>query len=185
VFKTTINNIEITFKTAPELFSPNGADLGTLAMLSVAEFKSGDKVLDLGCGYGICGVYAAKLVGAENVFMSDISVQAVKIAQENTLINGLFSVNIIHSDGFSNISETGFTKILSNPPYHTDFNTAKHFIEKGFNRMTIGGKMYMVTKRRDWYKNKLISVFGGVLIDEINGYFIFTAEKRSVNYARK
>lgn len=36
----------------------------------------------------------------------------------------------------------------------------------------------MVTKRREWYKNKLIAVFGGVHIDEINGYYVFTAEKR-------
>ncbi len=36
----------------------------------------------------------------------------------------------------------------------------------------------MVTKRLDWYKNKLTSVFGGVKIHEINGYYVFVAEKR-------
>ena len=37
----------------------------------------------------------------------------------------------------------------------------------------------MVTKRLDWYKNKLTSVFGGVRIKETDGYYVFTAEKRS------
>ena len=37
----------------------------------------------------------------------------------------------------------------------------------------------MVTKRLDWYKNKLTSVFGGVKIIEKNGYNIFIAEKRN------
>ena len=36
----------------------------------------------------------------------------------------------------------------------------------------------MVTKRLDWYKNKLTSVFGGVKVHEINGYYVFVAEKR-------
>ena len=36
----------------------------------------------------------------------------------------------------------------------------------------------MVTKRLDWYKNKLTAVFGGVRVKEIDGYYVFTAEKR-------
>jgi 16S rRNA (guanine1207-N2)-methyltransferase len=62
---------------------------------------------------------------------------------------------------------------------------AKAFIEKGFNRLKIGGKMVMVTKRKDWYKNKLSSIFGGVRIYEINGYFVFEAERRSKYYGRE
>ena len=37
----------------------------------------------------------------------------------------------------------------------------------------------MVTKRLDWYKNKLTSVFGGVKVQEVNGYYVFVSEKRS------
>ena len=61
---------------------------------------------------------------------------------------------------------------------------AKGFIEKGFNRLTKNGKMLMVTKRREWYKNKFIAVFGGVRIEERGGYFVFMAEKRSGRYAK-
>ncbi len=43
----------------------------------------------------------------------------------------------------------------------------------------------MVTKRKDWYKNKLISVFGGVIIREVNEYFVFEAERRNYSYAKK
>jgi 16S rRNA (guanine1207-N2)-methyltransferase len=61
----------------------------------------------------------------------------------------------------------------------------KHFIEKGFNRLKIGGKMFMVTKRKDWYFNKLRAVFGGVKVTEIDDYFVFCAEKRSMKYAQR
>ena len=43
----------------------------------------------------------------------------------------------------------------------------------------MGGKLVMVTKRLDWYKNKLISVFGGVKVQKVEGYYVFIAEKRS------
>ena len=188
-FKYTENILgeDLTFKTIPALFSPNQADSGTLYMLTVAGIESDTtkKVLDLGCGYGLVGIYLAKKLGLQNVFMSDIDKNAVKLASENAILNGVNGVTIIQSDGFKNISESGFDFILSNPPYHADFSVPKHFIEKGFNRLVLGGKFYMVTKRPDWYRNKIKAVFGGVKVTEIDGYYIFTAERRSISYAGK
>ncbi|MCL2638413.1 MAG: methyltransferase [Oscillospiraceae bacterium] len=190
MFTETINGISLTFETADTSFSPLGADLGTLAMLSAAfsenaVINAGATLLDLGCGYGLVGVYAAKLIGAENIVMSDVCEDSVALARKNADLNNVGGVKIIQSDGFRDIRDSGFSLILSNPPYHTDFSVAKHFIEKGFNRLVIGGKMFMVTKRRDWYKNKLSSVFGGVRITETDGYYVFCAEKRNANYAKR
>ena len=43
----------------------------------------------------------------------------------------------------------------------------------------------MVTKRRQWYRNKLIAIFGGVRIREIDGYYVFEAQKRDARYANR
>jgi len=153
-------------------------------MLSVVELTNNDKLLDLGCGYGVVGIYAAKLIGAQNIIMNDIDSKNIELSKINAEINEVGAVKIIQSDGFKNITETDFTQILSNPPYHADFSVPKHFIEKGFNRLKIGGKMFMVTKRKDWYKNKFIAIFGGVKIYEIDGYYVFCAEKRRKQYAK-
>jgi len=185
MFATEINGIPLCFETAPSLFSPNEVDAGTRAMLECAEFLSEDKVLDLGCGYGPVGIYAAKLIGETRVTMCDIAPQAVTLAKRNTELNSVPGVRVLESDGFRGIDDAGYTLILSNPPYHTDFSVAKHFIEKGFNRLAIGGRLMMVTKRRDWYKNKLAAIFGGVRVREIDGYYVMTAEKRGPNYAKK
>ena len=45
--------------------------------------------------------------------------------------------------------------------------------------------MVMVTKRYEWYKNKLQSVFGGVKVIEEGGYYIFISQKREVRRMRK
>lgn len=172
-----IKGVTLTLSTDPELFSPSGVDVGTLAMLEETDFPDG-MILDLGCGCGIVGIVAAKLNGAENVVMCDINPRAVEISRENADLNGVGDVRIYQSEGLRDIPERGFSLILSNPPYHADFSVPKHFIEEGFRRLKVGGKMVMVTKRLDWYKNKLTAFFGGVKVAERDGYYIFTAEKR-------
>lgn len=178
MISTRIKDVDMVFETEPSIFSPNSIDNGTLAMLSVIDFLPSDKVLDLGCGYGIVGILAGKLIGEENVIMCDISEQAIEYATMNLRINNVPDIRIRLSDGYKNVGEKDFTLILSNPPYHADFSVPKHFIEVGFKKLVVGGKLVMVTKRLDWYKNKLTSIFGGVKVHEINGYYVFVAEKR-------
>lgn len=184
MINTIIKGIELKFNTSNDVFSPREIDKGTLAMLSVLEFNENDKVLDLGCGYGPVGILASKTIGEENVVMVDVSDEAVNLSTENAILNEVKEVKIFKSNGLENIDEKDFTMILSNPPYHVDFSVPKAFIEKGFNRLSIGGKMYMVTKRKEWYKNKLISVFGGVKIWEIDGYFVFMSVKKQDKYSK-
>ena len=178
MFIEEINGITLCLETDSTLFSPGKIDAGTQAMLSCIELHETDKLLDLGCGYGPVGIWAAKKIGADKVVMCDILPQAVAQARENALQNGVPSLRIVESNGFTAISDHDFTLILSNPPYHADFSVPKKFIEEGFRHLQLGGRMVMVTKRLDWYKNKLTSVFGGVRINETNGYYVMTAEKR-------
>ncbi len=180
-----INNVKLMFESDSSNFSPNNIDTGTLAMLSATDFLQGDKVLDLGCGYGVVGILAAKLIGQENITMCDISESAVEQSKINAKLNQVPNIDIRLSDGLRNIPDNDFTLILSNPPYHTDFSVAKHFIEDGFKKLALGGRLIMVTKRLDWYKNKLTSIFGGVKLHEINGYYVFIAEKRKNTVKKK
>lgn len=185
IIKSTVIDEPLEFETAEVLFSPENIDKGTLAMLSIIEFNQNDKLLDLGCGYGIIGIYAAKKIGTGNVVMVDKNTLAVKFSARNAVRNNVEGIRVIESDAYDNIDDKDFTLILSNPPYHSDFKVAKKFIEKGFNRLVVDGKFYMVTKRKEWYKNKLIAIFGGVKISEIDDYFVFMAIKKSLNYSNK
>ena len=183
--KEQIQGIELVLQTNEEVFSPTAIDRGTRAMLSFVNFGPEDKVLDLGCGCGVVGICAAKQIGADKVVMCDVSENAVLLSRQNAEANGVGEAIIRQSDGLKEIPEDNFTIILSNPPYHTDFAVAKGFIEEGFKRLALGGKMVMVTKRLDWYRNKLSSVFGGVTVKEKDGYYVFLAEKRGDRRVKK
>lgn len=183
MISTTIKGYDLQLNSDHRLFSPLSIDRGTLALLSVISFTPEDKVLDLGCGIGIIGIVAVKH-GAQ-VVMSDVDPLAVEIAQQNVALNHVEVISVVQSDGFRQLTDAGFTIIASNPPYHTDFSVAKHFIEKGFNRLVLGGRFVMVTKRVDWYKQKLTAIFGGVSMHSIDGYTVFVATKRRTHYANK
>lgn len=175
----------ITIQTAPKVFSPGGADAGTQAMMASVQLQPGQKLLDLGCGAGLVGIAAAKVLGAQNVWMTDLDGDAVELARSNASQNGADGITIVCGDAYDEVEATGFDWILSNPPYHADFSVAKRFIEKGFNRLLVGGKMVMVVKRALWYRNKLTAIFGGVHEQEVMGYYVFTAQKRAESYAPK
>lgn len=183
MYQASLWNQPLEIETTEGLFSPRGADAGTLSMVSAVELESGQKLLDLGCGAGLVGIAAAKVLGEENVWMTDVDPAAVRCAAENAKRNGVENVHLCCGDALDAVDASGFDWILSNPPYHADFSVAKKFIEKGFNRLKLGGKLVMVVKRELWYRNKLTAIFGGVRMQEIGGYFVFTAEKRSERYA--
>ena len=185
MISATVNDIDLQFETGEGLFSPKWLDAGTLAMLSQVTFTAADRVLDLGCGYGLVGVLAAKTIGPDKVVLADIDRQAVAAAERNLQLNGVSGATCVLSDGFKDLTETGFTKILCHPPYHADFSVAKHVIEKGFNRLVLGGSLFMVTKRDDWYRNKLTAIFGGVKARQVDGYWVFEATRKSASYARR
>lgn len=185
MYQTTLWAQELSIETLPGLFSPASADAGTRAMISTVTLLPGQKLLDLGCGAGLVGIAAARILGADAVWMTDIDPDAVHCARRNAMQNGVQDVHIVCGDALDAVDAAGFDWILSNPPYHADFSVAKKFIEKGFNRLKIGGKLVMVVKRELWYRNKLTAIFGGVKMEQIDGYYVFTAEKRREQYAPK
>ncbi len=170
----------LELQTEEEVFSPSHADPGTMAMLSLISVTDSDTVLDLGCGCGIVGIVLAKR-GAGRVIFTDVLEQAAALTRRNAVQNGLSEPDVRCGNAYESVPEKDFTMIVSNPPYHTDFSVAKEFIETGFRKLAVGGKMIMVTKRLDWYRNKLTTVFGGVKVTESNGYYIFIAEKRTAH----
>jgi SAM-dependent methyltransferase len=74
----------------------------------------GDRVLDLGCGSGVCAVFAAGV--AREVLAVDISPAAIDNTKENCRRFGRENVTVTQSDMFTNV-DGRFNLILANPPY--------------------------------------------------------------------
>ena len=83
------DDINLTFETNEQVFSPNGLDLGTKSMLELADVKETDTILDLGCGYGFVGIYYSKKHPLSKITMVDLSENAIKLTKKNALSNNV------------------------------------------------------------------------------------------------
>ena len=75
------------------------------------------KVLDLGTGSGCIAISLALKNPEWEVFASDISDKALKIAKLNKEFYHLDRLNLVKSNLFSNLVDEKFDIVISNPPY--------------------------------------------------------------------
>lgn len=95
------------------------------SLMSIKSIKSKKiKVLDMGTGSGCIIVSLAKSLYRPSTlqtfdfFASDISIDALKVAEQNAKNNGTLNIEFIESDLFKNISDdTKFDLIIANLPY--------------------------------------------------------------------
>ena len=59
-FKQDVLGRPFEFYTTWGIFSPEKLDDGSLMLLDYIDFKSDDNSIDLGCGYGVLGMTAAR-----------------------------------------------------------------------------------------------------------------------------
>lgn len=178
-FDFTVHDKILKITTDSGMFSKGKADFGSRCLINSLPNMSG-RILDLGCGYGIIGLSIAILNKDAHVTMADINRRAVELAQYNAKLNNLSNVDILVSDGFSQIKEL-YNAIVSNPPIRAGKKVIYPMFEQSIDYLEIGGSLYIVIQKKQGAKSavdKLSSVFGNCeIIDKCSGYWILKSLK--------
>lgn len=131
----------------PGVFSAAKPDRATSLLLDSLEDLdlTGRRVLDLGCGTGLIGAWAARR-GA-TVTLADGDLQSVRSAGATLAANGLPG-EVLHSDVDAALGERTFDVVLTNPPFHVGrgvvLDVAREFIAAAGRRLTPGGTLFLV-----------------------------------------
>jgi release factor glutamine methyltransferase len=114
----------LPFKVRPGVFIPRPETEGLVMMITAITFRSRPiRVLDICTGSGVIGVTIAHRLKNASVVATDISYEAVELARENAIMNGVASrMDFIVGDGLDFLSREGegaplFEVITCNPPY--------------------------------------------------------------------
>lgn len=152
--------------SAPGVFSREALDEGTQRLVETLDGRlcAGRRVLDVGCGSGVIGLYAAKL-GAAAVDLVDASWLAVACAARGVDENRLGDTcRAWASDLYSDVPGPAYDLILSNPPFHAghavDTDAATELIAGAKSRLTSGGRLRIVANAFLPYDRLLREVFG-------------------------
>ncbi len=164
------------------VFSKYHVDIATNFMLNTiidTETIKG-KVLDLGCGYGAIGITLAKFYKDLDITMVDINERALGLAKKNCKLNALEKVNIIESDGFSNV-KGDFDFIITNPPIRAGKQVIYKMYQDAYEHLKNGGVLYLVINKKHGApstKEFLEELFGNCeVLDKKAGFNVIKCEK--------
>jgi len=149
-------------RSLPGVFAYDRVDAGTALLLDVLAIPPGARVLDVGCGYGIIGLAAARM-GAAQVELVDVNLLAVAAASENILHNRIAQARACASDGVPNGTARRYDVVVSNPPFHigksVDGDIARAFIERAQQALTQRGQLILVANQFLRYDQVLGAAF--------------------------
>ena len=157
-FTISVREVELTLTSDRGVFSHGRLDDGTLRLLKKMELPETGDFLDLGCGYGVIGLVAAKLRPDAQVTMVDINERATKLATDNAQANGIGNVDVLTGDAPQVLGERQFDVILCNPPVRVGKPKLYELIADAAERLRPGGVLWMVIHTRQGAKSHLREV---------------------------
>jgi 16S rRNA G1207 methylase RsmC len=157
--------LDIDFYTASGLFSKDHIDKGSRLLIKKANIKPGQKILDLGCGYGIVGIVIKKKNDVLIEF-SDINSRAVSVTKKNLELHKI-KAKVYHCDGFEKI-KSKYDIILLNPPQTAGKKVCQKLILDSKDHLNPNGSIQVVARHNKGGKSLsafMEEIFGNV--DEI------------------
>lgn len=167
------NNRKIDMYTDNGVFCKDYLDFGTRVMLENVLIE-GNKVLDLGCGYGPVGVILGLLYPDLDITMVDINERAIELSKMNVELNKI-NAKVYKSNALTEV-EGKFSTILTNPPIRAGKSVVFSFYDQSYDHLELGGFLYVVIQKKQGAQSSIAhlnELFGNCeVVCKEKGYYI-------------
>ena len=176
-FSYSIHGNTFSFITGSGVFSKDHVDKGTHVLVKYMQLPSSGKVLDLGCGYGVVGIVAAR-IGSCEVVCSDVNERAVMLCKKNVKKNHV-DVQVVKCSLFSKLDK--FDCILTNPPYVKGREFIFQLLEESYSHLNSKGSLQVVARHNKGGKvlrDKMEELFDNVEdVGRGSGFHLYVSRK--------
>lgn len=180
-----IMGTNITWVTTPGVFSADGLDPATELLLQTVALPHRGRILDLGCGAGVIGLWCARGMPHIEVTMVDSDVASVRCSEEGVRRNGFEHVRVLLSDGADAVRGERFDVVITNPPVHRGgerhLALVESFAREAARSIGRKGRLWLVTAPTVPIHRTLRELFTDVRLAAGNGRFcVWDAIRRPV-----
>jgi 16S rRNA G1207 methylase RsmC len=161
------------------VFAKEKLDLGSRFMLEqFDQLPPAKHIVDLGCGDGVLGIVAQRLMPDSKLTFVDESYMSIASSRTNYQTNCPENkqVQFIVGDCLTQIDDKDIDFILCNPPFHQEHTISDHIAWRMFSqstrRLQQGGKIWVVGNRHLAYHVKLKRLFGNCKTIAANRKFV-------------
>jgi len=147
-YEDTLRGLTLKFWTDHGVFSRGHTDPGSEEIIKAMDLTGASSILDLGCGYGIIGIMAAKLAPAATVVMTDPNERAIELTRQNIQTNGVTNAEARQGVGFAPVAGETFDVILTNPPIHAGNAVVFGLITEAVAHLNPDGRFYLVARTK-------------------------------------
>ena len=138
-------------------------------------------IIDVGCGYGPIGLMGAKVAPHHQVTMVDVNQRALALAKRNKQKNHIENVEIVESDGLTQVEDATFDFVLTNPPIRAGKTVVHQILTDASSKLKQEGALYVVIQKKQGMpsaKKKMQEVFENVeVVEKSKGYYILRSVK--------
>jgi len=148
IYEDTLRGIPLKFWTDHGVFSRGHTDPGTEEIIKAMDLTGAGRILDLGCGYGIIGIVAAKLAPSAHVVLTDPNERAVELARQNLQTNQVQNAEVRQGSGFEPVAGETFDVILTNPPIRAGNAVVFALIAGAAEHLNPSSRFYLVARTK-------------------------------------
>lgn len=152
LIEVQVRGFDLRLHSDRSVFSRARADRGTLLLAAKAQLPADGDILDLGCGYGILGIVAARACPNARVTMVDVNTRATELAATNARENNAARVTILTGHAPDALGAQSFDAILCNPPYSAGKRLVMELLADAARRLRPGGSLWIVGRTKQGIK---------------------------------
>ncbi|MCH3904728.1 MAG: class I SAM-dependent methyltransferase [Lactobacillus sp.] len=170
--------VNLNLTTDAGVFSKHRVDYGSIVLIKQASLLTNlpaGNVLDLGCGYGPIGLFAAKHWPERKVDLTDVNERALALAKHNQTANGIKNAHVFASNIYEQIGDT-YALILTNPPIRAGKEVVSKILADAKQHLLPGGQILCVIQKKQGEpsaKRLLTQTFGNCqILKRDKGYYV-------------